>query len=207
MDRPLRWRGPFLFKSRRTTSGHVGCSPPNIFYLVNNNSFLFFLFLSLQIDHFGFLENGTFKQRYLLNDQHWHKEGDPILFYTGNEGDIAWFCNNTVNIPLLLEMALKYDALIKMQMWVLVQYLENRYRTVSLPFRINQFYTSVKCISQNRSWISWNLCFIKGFMWDVAEELGAMLVFAEHRYYGESMPFGEESYSVSPEHCSRNDTC
>ncbi|XP_048016989.1 lysosomal Pro-X carboxypeptidase [Megalobrama amblycephala] len=82
-----------------------------------------------QIDHFGFLENGTFKQRYLLNDQHWHNEGGPILFYTGNEGDITWFCNNT------------------------------------------------------------------GFMWDVAEELGAMLVFAEHRYYGESMPFGKESYS------------
>lgn len=82
-----------------------------------------------QIDHFGFLENGTFKQRYLLNDQHWHKDGGPILFYTGNEGDITWFCNNT------------------------------------------------------------------GFMWDVAEELGALLVFAEHRYYGESLPFGEKSYS------------
>ncbi|KAL2096648.1 hypothetical protein ACEWY4_008796 [Coilia grayii] len=82
-----------------------------------------------KIDHFGFLENGTFKQRYLVADKHWHKEGNPILFYTGNEGDITWFCNNT------------------------------------------------------------------GFMWDVAEELGAMLVFAEHRYYGESMPFGAESYS------------
>nr|XP_023695229.1 lysosomal Pro-X carboxypeptidase [Paramormyrops kingsleyae] len=82
-----------------------------------------------KIDHFGFLEDGTFKQRYLVNDDHWHQIGGPILFYTGNEGDITWFCNNT------------------------------------------------------------------GFMWDVAEELGAMLVFAEHRYYGESLPFGKESYS------------
>ncbi|KAJ8410889.1 hypothetical protein AAFF_G00188460 [Aldrovandia affinis] len=82
-----------------------------------------------KIDHFGFLGNGTFKQRYLLDAHHWHKENGPILFYTGNEGDITWFCNNT------------------------------------------------------------------GFMWDVAEELGAMLVFAEHRYYGESLPFGQDSYS------------
>uniref|UniRef100_A0A673WEA9 Lysosomal Pro-X carboxypeptidase n=1 Tax=Salmo trutta TaxID=8032 RepID=A0A673WEA9_SALTR len=82
-----------------------------------------------KIDHFGFLEDGTFKQRYLVNNEHWDQKGGPILFYTGNEGDITWFCNNT------------------------------------------------------------------GFMWDVAEELGAMLVFAEHRYYGESLPFGQDSYS------------
>uniref|UniRef100_A0A1A8UG38 Lysosomal Pro-X carboxypeptidase n=1 Tax=Nothobranchius furzeri TaxID=105023 RepID=A0A1A8UG38_NOTFU len=84
-----------------------------------------------KIDHFGFLEDATFKQRYLVADEYWQQPGGPILFYTGNEGDIAWFCNNT------------------------------------------------------------------GFMWEVAGQLGAMLVFAEHRYYGESLPFGQDSYSDS----------
>uniref|UniRef100_A0AAQ5WXA2 Lysosomal Pro-X carboxypeptidase n=1 Tax=Amphiprion ocellaris TaxID=80972 RepID=A0AAQ5WXA2_AMPOC len=88
-------------------------------------------FYFFQVDHFGFLEDDTFKQRYLVADKHWQQPGGPVLFYTGNEGDITWFCNNT------------------------------------------------------------------GFMWEVAEELGAMLVFAEHRYYGESLPFGQDSYSDS----------
>ncbi|KAL0972661.1 hypothetical protein UPYG_G00192550 [Umbra pygmaea] len=91
------------------------------------------LYFDQKIDHFGFLEDGTFKQRYLVNEEHWLQGGGAILFYTGNEGDVTWFCNNT------------------------------------------------------------------GFMWDIAEELGAMLVFAEHRYYGESLPFGKDSYS-DPKH-------
>ncbi|KAF7476145.1 lysosomal Pro-X carboxypeptidase isoform X2 [Marmota monax] len=82
----------------------------------------------MKVDHFGFSNMKTFKQRYLLADKHWDKDGGSILFYTGNEGDIVWFCNNT------------------------------------------------------------------GFMWDVAEEMKAMLVFAEHRYYGESLPFGNNSF-------------
>ncbi|XP_035786025.1 lysosomal Pro-X carboxypeptidase-like [Anopheles albimanus] len=33
-----------------------------------------------------------------------------------------------------------------------------------------------------------------GFMWEIAPMLNATLLFAEHRYYGQSLPFGNRSY-------------
>jgi len=36
-----------------------------------------------------------------------------------------------------------------------------------------------------------------GFMWDIASQYKALIVFAEHRYYGLSMPFGDNSYDIN----------
>ena len=79
------------------------------------------------VDHFNYQETRKFPMRYLINDDHFDGSG-PMFFYTGNEGPIDLFTNNT------------------------------------------------------------------GFMWDIAEEYKAILLFGEHRYYGETMPFGLDSY-------------
>ncbi|PSN38937.1 Lysosomal Pro-X carboxypeptidase [Blattella germanica] len=87
-------------------------------------------YLDVPVDHFGFSNNATFKLRYLVNDSYWHQHtGSPIFFYTGNEGDIELFAQNT------------------------------------------------------------------GFMWEIAPDFRALVVFAEHRYYGKSLPFGNKSYN------------
>ncbi|KAH8317821.1 hypothetical protein KR074_011168, partial [Drosophila pseudoananassae] len=90
------------------------------------------------LDHFSFLSNATFSIRYLYNDSFVRDKSNartPILFYTGNEGDIELFAQNT------------------------------------------------------------------GFVWEEAERKHALVVFAEHRYYGKSLPFGKSTFNTSmPEH-------
>ncbi|XP_046853616.1 lysosomal Pro-X carboxypeptidase-like [Xenia sp. Carnegie-2017] len=82
------------------------------------------------VDHFTFLSNATFKQRYLISTSHW-KPGNVIFFYCGNEANIEHFAKTM------------------------------------------------------------------GFLWETAPEFNAMLVFAEQRYQGSSMPYGVNSLSGS----------
>lgn len=85
------------------------------------------------LDHFTYTPGSyrIFQQKYLINDKHWGgaESRAPIFVYTGNEGNIEWFTNNT------------------------------------------------------------------GFMFEIAPKFQALLVFIEHRFYGNSMPFGDRNNS------------
>ena len=94
-------------------------------------------YFSQVLDHFTYRPEGykVFQQKYLINDKHWGgaQNKAPIFVYTGNEGIIEWFANNT------------------------------------------------------------------GLMFEIAPKFQALLVFIEHRFYGKSMPFGnqKESYKTA----------
>ncbi|EPB80228.1 hypothetical protein ANCCEY_00630, partial [Ancylostoma ceylanicum] len=70
--------------------------------------------------------------RYFINTDS-YEQGGPIFFYTGNEGKLEGFAENT----------------------------------------------------------------FQGFMWDIALEFKAAVVFAEHRFYGKTQPYGGTSYNTT----------
>jgi len=70
-------------------------------------------FFTQILDHFNFnpQSNHVFQQRYLINDTFWGgaKNNAPIFVYTGNEGNIEWFTQNT---GFMFENAPSFHALL-----------------------------------------------------------------------------------------------
>ena len=64
-----------------------------------------------RLDHFSFADLPSFRQKYLINTQHWLGPSrlGPILFYCGNEGNIEWFAANT---GFVWEIAPRFGAMI-----------------------------------------------------------------------------------------------
>ncbi|GAB2229559.1 hypothetical protein Droror1_Dr00013805 [Drosera rotundifolia] len=79
------------------------------------------------LDHFNFNPQSyeTFQQRYLINAKYWGGPGRnaPIFVYTGNEGDIEWFAQNT---GFMYEVAPKFKALLV--------FIEHRFYGKSVPY-------------------------------------------------------------------------
>ena len=72
----------------------VSCGIYSSFYLLVTSLFHF----HFKVDHFSFISQEIYPQRYLINTTYWKRNGGPIFFYAGNEGDIELFAQNTVKI-------------------------------------------------------------------------------------------------------------
>ncbi|KAH7554125.1 hypothetical protein JRO89_XS12G0116700 [Xanthoceras sorbifolium] len=79
------------------------------------------------LDHFNYNPPSykTFQQRYLINDTFWGGAGknSPIFVYTGNEGDIEWFTQNT---GFMFDTAPHFKALLV--------FIEHRFYGKPIPF-------------------------------------------------------------------------
>ncbi|KAG9159119.1 hypothetical protein Leryth_017569 [Lithospermum erythrorhizon] len=104
--------------------------PENPFSTSTSNNKLYKTKYFTQIlDHFNYNPQSyqTFQQRYLVNDKLWggvaNSSNFPIFVYTGNEGDIEWFTQNT---GFLFEIAPHFKALLV--------FIEHRYYGKSIPY-------------------------------------------------------------------------
>ena len=94
------------------------------------------------LDHFNYQPQSyrTFQQRYLINDKYWGGADKlaPIFVYTGNEGDIEWFAQNT---GFMFDTAPHFQALL-----VFIEVITTKHRKISDPMNIHQrFSFSFSC--------------------------------------------------------------
>lgn len=123
-----------------------------------------------QVDHFNFNSPAlgvTFAQRYFTYSKYWKGPGAPIFFYTGNEGDVTLYVNHT---GLMWENAEEVST-----------------HSEGIFFSVTAGVPGCQ-IGQTGPVVLCSVCFH-------AWQFGALLIFAEHRYYGESLPYGSESTS------------
>ncbi|KAK7267031.1 hypothetical protein RIF29_19695 [Crotalaria pallida] len=84
-------------------------------------------FFTQILDHFNFNPQSyqTFQQRYLINNTYWGgaQKKAPIFVYTGNEGNIEWFTQNT---GFMFEKAPHFKAFLV--------FIEHRFYGKSIPF-------------------------------------------------------------------------
>ena len=70
-------------------------------------------FFTQVLDHYTFRPQSykTFQQRYLISEKYWGgaEKNAPIFLYTGNEGDIDWFAQNT---GFIVDIAPHFKALL-----------------------------------------------------------------------------------------------
>ncbi|KAL3628203.1 hypothetical protein CASFOL_027249 [Castilleja foliolosa] len=81
------------------------------------------------LDHFNYnpVSYQTFQQRYLINDTNWGGPKSPIFVYTGNEGNVEWFAQNT---GFMFENAPRFKALLI--------FIEHRFYGKSIPYGGNK---------------------------------------------------------------------
>jgi Serine carboxypeptidase S28 len=123
----------------------------------------------------------TFPLRYYVCDDKFtqptkNQPGGPIFFYLGNESNVRTrpcLCCSLIGCgtgtrALHAELSVQHShSVLRRRTSASVQ----KHVSVQVQLYLNA----------------------TGLMWENAEQFGAMLVFAEHRYYGESSPFGKQS--------------
>ncbi|XP_054803698.1 uncharacterized protein LOC129306913 isoform X2 [Prosopis cineraria] len=131
---PILWFCLFSVLCLTFTSGHViprfpvaAFKPDEPRSYSAKNAHYDTKFFTQILDHFNYNPQSyeTFQQRYLISDVYWGgaKNKAPIFVYTGNEGDIELFANNT---GFMFETAPHFKALLV--------FIEHRFYGKSMPF-------------------------------------------------------------------------
>ncbi|XP_054803846.1 uncharacterized protein LOC129307018 isoform X2 [Prosopis cineraria] len=134
---PILWLTLLSLLCLIVTSGHfiprfpAAAAGPDLQSRSSKHALYKTKFFTQILDHFNYNPNSykTFQQRYLISDVHWGgaKNKAPIFVYTGNEGDIEWFANNT---GFMFETAPHFNALLV--------FIEHRFYGKSMPFGGNK---------------------------------------------------------------------